>query len=268
MDEVLSWPIKQAAPASTSDESGSLAGCHLPSLETQLGTSSSKVLSLPTLDQLVRPGLGTLPLPPHNKHAASEGINQTHATASPRLFFCFKHLHRILAPSGLPQHQPYNGPQQQFVTPLPHTPAAGPCATSWAAHVLRCPEEPPAWPPWVQPCQPSCRRRVLTPNLVACRRSRRRVRLRRRPGTSQVVSVFCSRQVAGFILHPSTIRTCQSSPRNLPSPRALPRRPPEHRKNRSQLTCLWAVVELGRRSTTSMDGAEHGDARRLLLHPG
>lgn len=46
------------------------------------------------------------------------------------------------------------------------------------------------------------------------------------------------------------------------------RRPTEHRENLSQLTYLWAVVELGRSAATGMDGAEHGHARWLLLHPG
>lgn len=115
---------------------------------------------------------------------------------------------------------------------------------------------------------PFCGRRVLTPNIMARRRSRRRVRLRRGLGTSQVVQILCRRQVACLVLHPSTIRTCPSSSRNLSSPRAPARRPPEHRTNYSQLTHLWVVVELGRRSTTGMDGAQHGHAGRLLLYSG
>lgn len=96
MDEMLSWPIKRAEPASASDESGSLAGCHLPSLETQLGTSSSKVLSISRL-LINSSGLasGHCHSHPHNKHAVSGGINRTFFPASPRCVFCFTQLSSI-----------------------------------------------------------------------------------------------------------------------------------------------------------------------------
>lgn len=96
LDEMLKWPIKRAEPASASDESGPLAGCHLPSLETQLGTSSSKVLSISRL-LINSSGLasGHCHSHPHNKHAVSGGINRTHFPASPRRVSCFTQFHSI-----------------------------------------------------------------------------------------------------------------------------------------------------------------------------
>lgn len=84
MDEMLSWPINRAVPTSTSDESGSLAGCHLPNLETQLGTSSSKVSQSPDSRSTRLSGLGTLPLPPP-RQACCLWRHKTNTLPPPRL---------------------------------------------------------------------------------------------------------------------------------------------------------------------------------------
>lgn len=182
LDEVLSWPIKRAVPASASDESGSLAGCHLPSLETQLGTSSSKVLNLPTLDQLVQPGLGTLPLPPHNKPC------------------CFlRHKPTTIPRPASPRLQLHSFPQASIWA------AAAP-TIQWLPTAVRVPlfSHPDGrtlrnlsglllgFVPLRSLSTGATRPALLrTPcantNPRGDRRSRRRVRLRRRPGTSQVV---------------------------------------------------------------------------------